>query len=451
MGRPGVIWLGDLGTYRWSSRKGEQMLASMGLPAGPLTPPTVALPSPLVVFAETPEQLEQARPWLGSAPFTLVRPDRDDPDEAWLWEEALQHGPPVVLRGAEGLAVALDAALEHAGPELPEPAARPRRTMLPGGPWLDWPGGTTFQTPATRIARALRTSEDAVTLHEAGEALDLRTGTRVEREGPVDPERAGRGDWRRGTATFPGPAGHWVGADPYGRVAWSGMRCRYHWWLGSHGAARPWVPSEHDWPLGHAKKLWGYMDNDPVRFELAPDAERALSHYEHDVLLCGLPLRWRAMGDLLVAVRFSGPPNALFYVSDGVHPGDPRDPEDSDARHRAPVVALGGPTPDALYAVGFEASTFRLMAGSTPEHLGDDGWAVYDTSHQEVSRGFDRLLGGSAGALHTIDGGTLRRHARLLETEKTPVGEVDGAVPVGDRANIVLWRGTADALQVRLA
>ena len=204
MGRPGVIWLGDLGTYRWSSRKGEQMLASMGLPAGPLTPPTVALPSPLVVFAETPEQLEQARPWLGSAPFTLVRPDRDDPDEAWLWEEALQHGPPVVLRGAEGLAVALDAALEHAGPELPEPAARPRRTMLPGGPWLDWPGGTTFQTPATRIARALRTSEDAVTLHEAGEALDLRTGTRVEREGPVDPERAGRGDWRRGTATFPG-------------------------------------------------------------------------------------------------------------------------------------------------------------------------------------------------------------------------------------------------------
>lgn len=449
MTRPpvGLLFVSDvLGRYAWSDREGPEALAAFGYPAGVLLPPVLGSPDPVVLVVDRFEDLARLA-WLEEVRTIVVRPRAEDAFEEELWQEVLDDfGATRTFVGRDSLLVALDAALELAPREALVPAARGPLPRLESGPWVSFTPPAAHQPMPTRLLRALRSTPDGVFLDGDEGAIDLATGAAVARRARVRPERSGRNHWRHGEQpAIEGPYGYWLHEDPFGRVGWSGMRCVFDWWLRRGEQLVPWVPSEHDWPLGHGKKLWGYENNDPVRIELAPNAERTLSHYGHDVLLTGgLPLRWRAYGPIAVAERFTQRFRALFYAADpeleGL--GDPWNSDDEDGRHRAPVVALG---PGATYAVDQQAASWRLTASGLTQ-LEGRGTVLYDESHNVRDRRGGSLLGGSCGRLVLQQGNGMvdwDGHGALAANR--PLG---GAVPVGNRANLVVWDANGGAVRL---
>lgn len=158
-----------------------------------------------------------------------------------------------------------------------------------------------------------------------------------------------------------------------------------------------WTRSSHSWPDGHAKKLYGYEDNEPLWVHLAPDASMCLSVYEHDVLVAPAPpIRWRKSRSVAIAERTRGGPRALLFVRTDTPDAYPADPTtgDEDARDHRAVVCLG-PSPERRYTVGLAEPTWRLI-GKKAELLGgpDDAWIVYNSCHEPVLAGRGRLLSG---------------------------------------------------------
>jgi hypothetical protein len=158
-----------------------------------------------------------------------------------------------------------------------------------------------------------------------------------------------------------------------------------------------WTPSSHSWPDGHAKKLYGFKDNDPLWVHLSPDASMCLSVYEHDTLLCpSPPIRWRKNGSIFIAERTRGEPRALFFVRTDDAESFPGNPSqgDEDARDHRAVVCLG-PSLYRRYTVGLQEPTWRLI-GERAELLGgpDAGWVVYNCLHEPVLTRPGRLLAG---------------------------------------------------------
>ncbi|MCB9669245.1 MAG: hypothetical protein H6734_07230 [Alphaproteobacteria bacterium] len=445
--RVGVLFPADLsGRYAWSPREAATVLEGLGHRAGPLLPPSLGAPDPVVVVATRPEDLD-VLDWLGTVRTLLVRAPASEPDEELLWEEGIAACDPVrTFMGLASLPVALDAALELEPGEGLAPAGREVLPRLPAGPWIPWTPALDYAPVATRVAQAVRCTGEGVFLDDAEGTVDLATGLRGPPGHVEVPVRTGQGRWTLGSRpTVRGPYGMWLHDDPLGRVGWSGFRCVYDWWAGSRDRRVPWVSSEHDWPIGHGKKLWGYEDNDPVRIELSADARYSLSHYEHDVLLTGgLPLRWRRFGELAVAQRFQEGPRVVLYASDPEEEGlgDPRVANDEDGRHVAPAVALG---PGDTYAVDQALPTWRLTdpTAEEAERLDGQGTVLY-RDRAVVWRADARLVGGSAGRLVLRTGTMLHGPdgEDPLELGRTP----QGAVPVVGRANLVVW----DAEGVRL-
>lgn len=203
------------------------------------------------------------------------------------------------------------------------------------------------------------------------------------------------GEWQSESCT--GGNGAAIAIEPSGRIAWTGGRCMFYWRLMLDEGPVAWTPSSHSWPDGHAKKLYGFKDNDPLWVHLAPDASMCLSVYEHDVLLSPAPpIRWRKDRSIVVAERTRGEPRAVFFVrSDDAEAylGEPA-LGDEDARDHRAVVCLG-PNSDRRYTVGLQEPTWRLI-GERAESLGgpDAGWVVYNSLHKPVLAGHGTLLAG---------------------------------------------------------
>jgi hypothetical protein len=381
-----------------------------------------------------------------------------DPD----LERAIDHALKLAARRATALAAE--------GPAWPTPVVRaPRRGAVAPGPWIPWSpppthDGILDEEDALRHLSAglcWPASGPALLDAVAGARLELGSGERTPlpalagvagRWVPVAAHPDGarwlrrsggeRTSWSIDGSDAPGEAhpGGWgqvIGIEPGGQLAWSGGRCHFSWRVLSERGPALWTRSNHDWPCGHAKKLYGYEDNDPLYVQLSADGTTCLSVYEHDALITpGLPLRWRevaAAGDrgdrFVLAERMRGEPRALLFErSDDadVFPGDPYEAEE-DARDRHAVVTLG-PTAELRYAVGLEAPVYQLASGSVTRLNevagGAGGWGVFDEQHRLTRRGRGRLLAGWDRWLVIEEQAQLRRED-LLTGEREPLGGVD--------------------------
>ncbi len=453
----GVVFPDDLaGRFAWSDRLGPGCLAALGCVPGALEPPRLTPPATLVLALGATGVMGA---WgcvgllrAAEAVVVLVGPEGPSAPHADGLDALLAAlGTVIAVRrwegpsDAEGLRAALHAA-RALGRSRPRGTAarRPGPAWAPG-PWIPW----SAPEPAD-VAGRLGHRGGRPGLWTSDGWLDLVDGSRHPGARPALARRGSvvAAPWVWGPEPdlpVRGPWGAWIGRDPFERVAWTGGRCHYDWWIGD--PPRPWAPSEHAWPVGHGRKLWGFESNDPVRVELACAADAALSHYAHDVLLTGgLPQRWQRFGAVRLAVRFADPLRAVLYAHDPDEMfGDPADAMDEDGRTCAPVVALG---PDAAhrYAVDLSRETWRVV-GEVAERLPGRGWALFDAQHRPVGGGPERLVGGSAGALFLAHSGALSRW--------TPDGVVAlgpcarpllSAVPVGATPNLVLL--SADGLRL---
>jgi hypothetical protein len=495
----GLLVLRDLDElYSWSKLRGPDLLARLDLAPGELLPPSSAPPAALVLVigADGPSDPLRHRGWLARAGAIVLVIDTtsrldgdDDPEIVELLDyeltttcEALGNVAAVVRWDGADPAV-LRAAVDQARdlslrPAPAPPPPQPRPACEPG-PWLPW--YTTQRTSSLdledalhRLSQGLCAPDGRPSLRCADHLIDLRTGARtpappldhyhfaVSFDGARILTRApGARDsgWRltadgHDPRDIPGPWGRPINFDPWGRFIWVGHRCRYYWLTPADQAVAHWTGSEHDFPCGHAKKLWGYKDNDPLWVHLAPDAAACLSHYEHDVLLtAGLPLRWRAAGDVALGLRNAAPWRVLVHAHDP--DGFPADPQaaDEDARHMFATTVLG-PDPAHRYAVSLEHRTWRVL-GDQASHLGgpEDAWLLFDVNHQIVRRGAGRLLAGWHEHAVILERGQLRRE-HLATAEHHPLGPeplpIAGAVPLAGTPNVVLVHLADDGPHLRL-
>lgn len=179
-------------------------------------------------------------------------------------------------------------------------------------------------------------------------------------------------------------------------LAASGGRCRFQWrYQGPFGNSLL-AANAHDWPLGHAKKLYGHRDNEPVALDLSLDAVLYASSYDVDVVLSdALPFAWQPCGHGVVALLW--PPLRLdqrvFF-----HPlyHWTEEPDSEDFRDGAPALALG-PSGAFRYALALDREVWSLDSeGHRRVDRGQFEWAVYDRNHQVVEYRGGRLLGGDA-------------------------------------------------------
>lgn len=429
-----MIDLRDLSAYRWSGSRLPGLLEAQGLRPGAHHRSSLLPPDRLVVIAAEllPEATEAHLAWLAEAASVLLLLEREDPqldaelqeliDEEWAVLEARLGNVQARLYLDEpgSLGVALDRAMQLG------PAGRPRPAPQPPGPH-EWPAGPRLRLhgvleprnvlprlcvppigPALLVGASLFPLSGAdPTIPELG-----WPGLAVAPDGSRSLEQSGQlvctssGEI---LATLEGVRGFAVGLDPIHPVGVRGYRCTFTWCYVTDRAAARLCTSSHDWPCGHAKKLWGFKDNAPQVVSIAPDAGAYVSTFEHDALISSaVPLRWHlaepldATGPqqprLAVAIWPPGddPLRALFFCTGDVPcpPGDPLDPDQDDLRASAPVVVLG-PDPACRYAVDLSLPTYRIR-GSSVTRIDDDtgGYVIYDEAHRPIRRGSGRLLGG---------------------------------------------------------
>ena len=465
----GVIDLRDLHAYRWSPRYLPAILEALGVAPGPRCVQSFLPPDRLVVIAPAllPDPLRHSLAWLSSAASLLLVRDFEGTDLAAEEPELFEHlelewreladslgnvealfdlhpGP------AGALAVALDRALDL-GPALsrrPLPPRPPGRSEWPSGPWvlLAKEIEPTDLAPLLCVppsGPALGLEDRLISLTEGPDALpplQLSASSAASSDGRLRLTRSGALVTPEGEVVYANQTrfGLPVGFDPTHPLATSGFRCTFTWHFVTERARAELCTSSHDWPCGHAKKLWGYKDNQPVVVAVAPDASAYVSTFEHDALVSSdVPMRWRLAGDLAVADwppdPAADPLRALLFCTGEIPwpQGDPLDAQDDDQRAFAPAVVLG---PDAIcgYAVDLNHPTYRIR-GERSERIDDGtgGYAIFDARHALVRRGEGRLLAGWFGVATILHEGQLFREdlatgarrsqlaARVLEQKRT--------------------------------
>ena len=476
-----MVDLRDLGgRYAWHELKIGKLIQAAGLePQGPVKhrfgPPEVVV---AVVAFEDMEQVERSRAWLHDAQRVLVlrRHDDDPVNDAELrdyieelWQEfATGFAVPLELhdwRTETELRATLERAAELAQQLDASPAAaiaRPAVTLLPGPrfEWLPRKYGDPFNF-AQSLASGLHLSPNGAVLHTEAASFQLATQTEaVEQDHfghyeSVLPDgrrivsqrtKEARNRWLLGEQAFTVYGHVTLGFDANHPVGWSGHRMFPYWlYLGKTGPGYL-SCTDHDYPCGPSKKLYGYADNDPVRAELAPDASYVAFTFEHDVLVTSaLPLRWRSAGALDVADFTRDPERTAIFVHDPESPFT-SDLLAEDARDRPPVVVLG-PSTSARYAVDLSGHTYRI-AGTTPNEgrvveVGgpEPCFAVFDVHHELARKASGQLVGGASGHALVLDAGSYFRE-ELGSGQRSPLGSIEGtpvcAVPVPGTCNVVL-------------
>lgn len=460
----GLVFLDELHSFApWRPGRATDWRQGRGLD-GPLLPPTLRPPPALIAVAGSAAELEHSQDWLGQArSLTVVaaggaafgdpgpvraalRPTRWIEVAADRLEHALERALDVAAADAVG---GEEWSLD--GPTPPPPPAPPRGEWIPWAsaarapsflpaaavlaPGLCAPDGRpAWLDPSdpTHLARVDLLSGASAPCGPPARRLPAVAATR-DATGWLEPGDEHGTWWWSGTSGAPvarrGSGGRAIGIDPLGRAVWTGHRCTFDWWLPTPAGPVWCTPSDHDWPCGHAKKLYGFKDNDPLWVHLSADGAACLSVYEHDALISsGFPVRWRAVDGVALAERARGGLRALLFQSGDEYEGlgDPA-LADEDARQQRATVTLG-PSPAARYAVGLEAPTWRLANGET-RCLGGPApeWIVCDDQHAERQRHRGRLLAGWDRWVVSLADERLWRHD-LLADQVEDLGLAEGPI-----------------------
>jgi hypothetical protein len=443
--RPGIVDLRDLWRrYEWFPRSIYAFVTAASLEVEParawhsFAPPRVMV---LVVRYEDAHLLALSRPWLrASERLVIVRDRRDDTvsddPELDALAEADWDDPRATLPIADvfdwraGDDTACAAAIARAvtlAEKLPPRALAPAPVSpdleLPMSPWVPY-SGESFSRYRRTLAATLAIREGrAVIVDERGVAIDLAT-----LRAPVEIARVemqGR-PLATGTTQQRHPGSFTAGLDPCHPIAWRGARMGLYWSYVTPAEVGFLSATDHDWPSGPAKKLYGYSDNDTVSVALAPDAAACVMTFEHDVTIFhNPPIGWHGAGAVDVATFPRDPRRAAFYArrSDETRSEDLAHEEDN--RDCPPAFVLG-PSEAVQYAVGLEHRVVRVTGphdAATGEVIGgpDAGYAVYDANHVLVRRGTGRLLGGWFRHATLEDAGALWRED-LATGERTHLG-----------------------------
>lgn len=384
--RPGIVDLRDLASRRaWDTPKLEPLLATIGLvPDGDVVrrfaPPRVIV---AICSFDAASMVKRTRPWLSVAKHVIVCRDPGtladyaaDPDLMRLaaeeWRDATEGW---VAEIVDDLATALEratAALERLPPLAPAPPVAPTAIdELPVSPWNAFEAERFEWNFLDRVERR----EGEITIAP----LKPRPQTTPE-------------EVRQARTQNPGFLS--LGSDPIHRpIGWRGDRMHVYWtWEG-----RFFTGSDHDYPCGPGKKLYGYKDNDPVQVMLAPDASVYAARFEHDVLLTrAVPLPWQRAGSFDAVTSARDRWRAVFYAQDPERDDAwprPEDIGDEDARDLAPALVLA---PNFHYAIDLSYRVYRITVDQQLAHIGgpNEGFAVFDGEHREVRRASGKLLGG---------------------------------------------------------
>lgn len=476
MSRPGLVDLRDLvNRYAWEPRAIERAIAALrvrpeGAARSRLSPPPVLLA--IVPYAR-PDQVTLARGWLEDARYlTIVRahsePLDDDEAVARGWAEAiagLNVEVDVVDWTADAdLADAVARAVTRAC-DVPDAGDPPPRSIIehpPGRSFVVAPLVPDVLDLETVLTRQLVSMPGQALLHTQDGIIDLADPPpRVERLA-LDPLLAAaapdgrhlvRGEsvsrtrqWNLGDQAFETLGQFPVGFDGHRPVAWTGHRmATFFLYLGRHGPGFL-SATDHDFPCGSGRKLYGYANNDPRRVDLAPDLSMLAAHFEHDVLItAAVPVRWRAHGAFDVADFPRDPGRALLFTHELEGPCTV-DLLDEDARDAAPTLVPGASSA-ARYAVDLTASVYRITTDVPREGVvalaggPGGGFAVFDDSHREVRRGTGRLLGGWFGHATVAEDGALWRE-ELATGARRNLAPLTGvplcAVPLPWTRNVVV-------------
>ena len=467
--RPGVVDLRDLGSRNaWDPRKIARFVEAAGLVVGGETTRSFEPPPVLVLIApyEHVQVVQRARPWLANTQHLVIVRDiteagtvPEDPELVAIvendWRETLAglaaevidwSRDDTVCRDAVARAIERCAALGAAppAPSTPAPAIRELAT----GPWSEyvtdnrhWRGLVGFTAQLlVRGEHPMLQTDAGGTLIDLGAlppsfALDFRIRDAVVPAGtqllpaPERSQRIVRPGWTP------------LGFDPIHPVGWRGDRMSFYWSYVGRGDIGFLSASDHDYPCGPAKKLYGHADNDPIQILLAPTADACVARFEHDVMVTtSVPIPWTRAGAVDVAMFPRDPRRAVFFAQDPDNPGPHEpdfDPLDEDARDFVPNLVLG---PDAAtrYAIDLRFRVYRITrppsdvtnAGDADvTHVGGPhgGYAVCDADHRVVRRGSGRLLGGWYRWATIEDAGAYWRED-LVTGERSRLGPVDFAI-----------------------
>jgi hypothetical protein len=434
MARPGVVHASDLlHRYMWQQRQIAPFLAAAGLDvASEPSHRAFAPPRVLIVIAhhDDVDALPRLRHWLNDAAHVVVvrGPPRVELPEIELYDEDWAAVPSTLpraevihwddLNDAAPCRAAIDRALALADSldDEPAPPPQPPDLELPASAWSTGTCEFTHHL-AARVAAKLRLHDDrALLIAPDGVPIDLAAPlARIPLTYPYEGVEHAPRCWP-------------VGVDPVHQVAWQGHRMAISWSYLAAGGASFLSATDHDWPCGPAKKLWGYDDNDPVAVALSPAADACVQTFAHDALVTEeVPVRWHRAGTVDVAAFARDPYRALLYAqtAEFVETRASEDLAEDDNRELAPVVVLG-PDRRARYAVDLRHRVVRLTGHE--ESLAarvvggpDEGYVVCDADHGVVRRGTGTLLGGWYRHATIEDAGWLWREdlatgeRRLLE------------------------------------
>lgn len=382
--RPGIVDLRDLASRRaWDTPKLPPLLEAIGLVPGGEIVRRFAPPRVVIAIASYDHawMVKRTRPWLSAAEHIIVYRDPGssvdfaaDPEGLELvteeWRDATEGWVADVV---DDLAIAIARATEAARDRPARPPVRPHEAIideLPVSPW------NSFEAERFDWAFLDRISRD-------GREITI---------GPVKPRPSTPEEARQLRTWNPGFLS--LGADPIHRpIGWRGDRMHVYWtWEGQF-----FTGSDHDYPCGPGKKLYGYKDNDPVQVTLAPDAGVYAARFEHDVLLTrAVPLPWQRAGDFDVVVTAPDEWRTVFYAQDPERDETwprPTDIGDEDGRDCAPVLVLA---PNLHYAVDLSLRVHRITMDEELVHIGgpNEGFAVFDGEHRLVRRASGKLIGG---------------------------------------------------------
>lgn len=488
----GVVHLRDLvDRCPWETRKLPAYLDRLGQSVGGLEGSSFLPPRTLVVLnrAEDLDLWPRFRCWFSWADELLLVVCHYEPSSVEsrqeLERQILGNLPDLHVsrllhweKGAEAPAP-LRLVLEGSNAGMPSPGPLPMlEEGAEPGPWIDVPLDRLSDPELTWPRWCCRWRGTPSLYHpRKGRFLDLRRGVWGEPVGPISenlfvsvwPDGSRLissnhgGDFSvlnletRSLKVFKGPAGAPIGIWPGGQVGFAGHRCRFTWLALRDGDGGTLASCDHDWPAGHEKKQYGYLDNEPCWIHLSPIADCYLSVYQKDAVISQtLPVGWRVFGNAWAALSEPSvdPTRALFFTHDGsMGRGDPTDPEDGDARELRPTIVLG-PDPSLRYAMDLQRPVYRIVGQSVilvNEML--EGYAVFDSAHQPVRYGKGRLLGGWGRSLTGWHDGRLWRED-IASSERTDLGEeseeIDWAFSVPASPNLVLVSQQESRLRVRL-
>ncbi|MEM6994042.1 MAG: hypothetical protein AAF721_26250 [Myxococcota bacterium] len=476
----GLVHLGDLRSgHVWTRPAMPGLLRALGWtphgdPIDRLDPPSalvVVVPPHVSV-----EDLERHRGWLGQARRVLLvqdlrDEDRDDPDveellafeRSQLVEQLDAHLQTAVMPWDGGAAStrSLSAAIQRLAAPRPV-AVRDRDPSTPPvplpprapGPWLAWQTDS-FGGHAA-LVRALGCVDGQPSALDFGATppvrVDLATGTthRCDLPSATDAALAPLGD--AVLQHLDGlPQLRPIFVDPGLGLAAAGGRCWFHWLRFTE--SRPWLLNAvlHQWPCGHGKKLWGHMNNEPVRIAVAPERDAYVSVYDVDAVVGSvITPRWQRAGPAWCLRWPAEDPRRILYTCpDWRYAADgpsATELDNEDCRGDAPALALG-PSEDHRYALGLDREVWAIVGEEICRVGGPSPtYTVHDADHAIVRTGSGRLLCGTGQWLWIVADDWVHRED-ITTGARTPVVAVDrtidAAVPLVHTANAVLVHACA--------